>query len=283
MVVYLDSVFIINTLVNYFLLRLTARLMHAEATRFRCALSAAIGGGYAVAVFLSPGQWLADAVMKLALGVLLCLVAFGKEKFFFKLTVLFLALSCALAGCVLAINLLAPYGVIKEGVYYFDADWRVFFVAAAVIYGFLRLLFAKDILHGARNELVEVKLWEKGRSVAFRALCDTGNTLCDPMTGKRVLLVEQGVAAELLSPKEVAVLKEESSAVEQMEKLAKGENHRFFLLPYRAVGTTAGMLLAMRCEKGEIGGKKYNRLPIAILREKLTGEGTYEGLWSGNN
>ncbi len=282
MVVYLDSVFIINAMVNYFLLRLTARLMHAETTRFRCGLSALIGGGYAVAVFLSQGQWLADAVMKLALGVFLSLIAFGKEKFFFKLTVLFLALSCALAGCVLAINLLAPHRVIKEGVYYFDADWRVFFIAAAVVYGFLRLLFAKDISHGAKGELVEVKLWEKGRSVTFQALRDTGNTLCDPMTGKRVLLVERGIAAELLSQGDVNILKEESSAVEQMEKLIKGEKHSFFLLPYRAVGTKTGMLLAMRCEKGEIGGKKYTRLPIAILQEKLTGEGTYEGLWCGN-
>ena len=84
MVVYLDSVFIINTLVNYFLLRLTARLMSTPPHRLRCAFSAGVGGIYAAAVFLMGNSWVEEAAVKLALGVVLCLIAFGNERRFFR-------------------------------------------------------------------------------------------------------------------------------------------------------------------------------------------------------
>lgn len=283
MVVYLDSVFIINTLVNYFLLRLTARLMSCAAPRFRCALGAAVGGAYAVSVFLMGNGWQEEWIIKLALGVLLCLIAFGRETQFFKLTVLFLALSCALAGCVLAMNLLGAGSVIKEGVYYFDADWRVFLAAAGLIYALLRLLFAKSISHGARGEIAEAKLFHKGRSVSFRVLCDTGNTLRDPITGRQVLLADKTAVGKLLTEEERFLLGREAlSPVELLEKLSRGGRHGFFLLPYRAVGVEKGMLLALRCERAEIGGKRYTGLPVGIMPAKIHGEGNYEGLWGRN-
>ena len=282
MVVYLDSVFIINMLVNYFLLRLTARLMSAPPLRLRCALSAILGGIYAVAAFVVGSGWLEETIVKLALGILLCLIAFGSEKQFFRMTVLFLALSCVLAGAVLAVNLLGGKSVIENGVYYFNADWRVFFLSAGSIYVLLRLLFAKGITHGARGELTEAKLFHRGRSAALRVLCDTGNTLRDPMTGRQVLLAEAGAAANLFTPEERRLLlQRDLSAVELLEHLPKSGG--FFLLPYRAVGVENGMLLAMRCEKAEIGGKKYQKLPLAIVPGKLNGEGNYEGLWGRNN
>ena len=282
MVVYLDSVFIINTMVNYFLLRLTARLMSCHTPRLRCFLSAAAGGAYAVAVFFM-GDWQEEAIIKLALGVLLCLIAFGRERQLFRLTVLFLALSCALAGCVLAIHLLGGKSVLKEGVYYFDADWRVFLAAAGLIYALLRLLFAKSIAHGARGEIAAAKLFHKGRSVSFRVLCDTGNTLRDPITGRQALLADRNAVEALLTAREREIIAQKLSPVEILERLSAEKDHEtFFLLPYRAVGVEQGMLLAFRCERAEIGGKNYKGVPIGITAEKIHGEGNYEGLWGRN-
>ena len=222
MVVYLDSVFIINTLVNYFLLRLTARLMSTPPHRLRCAFSAGVGGIYAAAVFLMGNSWVEEAAVKLALGVVLCLIAFGNERRFFRMAVLFLALSCALAGAVLAVNLFGGKSVIENGVYYFDADWRVFFLAAGSIYALLRLLFAKGISHGARGELTEAKLFHRGRSAAFRVLCDTGNTLRDPMTGRQVLLAAGEAVGDLFAREERLLLSRRDLSARPLKPSLRG-------------------------------------------------------------
>ena len=53
-VVYIDSVFVLNTLMDYLLCLVTARLAGIPLRRRRYLLAALAGGGYAVAVFL-PG------------------------------------------------------------------------------------------------------------------------------------------------------------------------------------------------------------------------------------
>ena len=53
-VVYLDSVFVLNGVMDYFLLLATAHLAGAPLRRWRFALAGVLGGAYAAAVFL-PG------------------------------------------------------------------------------------------------------------------------------------------------------------------------------------------------------------------------------------
>lgn len=66
-----------------------------------------MGGLYAAAVFLPGWGFLTAAPVKIAAGVLLALVAFGRERHFLRLTLLTLAVACGLAGTVLALGLAA--------------------------------------------------------------------------------------------------------------------------------------------------------------------------------
>jgi len=54
-VVYVDSVFVLNTVMDYLLLLSTARLTGVPLRRRRYLLAALAGGVYAVAVFLPGG------------------------------------------------------------------------------------------------------------------------------------------------------------------------------------------------------------------------------------
>ena len=77
-VVYLDSVFVFNALLDYLLLLATARLAGLPLRRGRYALCGALGGGYAVAVFLPGLSFLAAAPGKAAAGLALAWLAFGR-------------------------------------------------------------------------------------------------------------------------------------------------------------------------------------------------------------
>ena len=73
-VVYLDSVFLFNALLDYLLVLSAARLAGLTLRRGRYILCGLLGGAYAAAVFLPGGAFLTAAPVKAAAGVLLALV-----------------------------------------------------------------------------------------------------------------------------------------------------------------------------------------------------------------
>lgn len=183
-VVYVDSVFVLNAAMDYLLFLVTARLAGVTLRRGRYLLAALAGGGYAVAVFLPGGAFLAAAPAKLAVGVLLALLAFGGEEKLLRMILLLFAIACALAGCVLALGLLTDSTVpAVNGVFYTDIDAKVLLVAASAAYLVLTVVFRAAARHGLGGELLPVRVCIGGRVTELTALWDSGNALRDPAGG----------------------------------------------------------------------------------------------------
>ena len=73
-VVYLDSVFLFNALLDYLLFLSTARLAGIPLRRRRYLLSGVLGRLYAAAVFLPGGGFLTETLVKAGVGLLLALM-----------------------------------------------------------------------------------------------------------------------------------------------------------------------------------------------------------------
>lgn len=282
-VVYLDSVFMLNALMDYLLVLSTGRLAGVPLRRGRYLLAALLGGGYAAAVFLPGCGFLAAAPVKLAAGVVMALAAFGGEERFLRLTLLLFAVSSAMAGCVLALGLLAGRGIPSvNGIFYTDVNASVLLIAAAAAYVVLTVVFRASAKPGVEGRLLPVRVCVRGRIVALTALWDTGNALVEPGSGAAVLVVAPGGLDSGLAPGTRALLTPEglrnpADLLEPMRMAAPELRPR--LLPYRAVGTAAGLLLAVRTDWTEIGGRRYPGLTAALSPTGL-GNG-YTALWGG--
>lgn len=282
-VVYVDSVFVLNALMDYLLVLSAARLAGIPLRRGRYLLAGLLGGAYAVAVFLPGLGFLAATPVKLAAGVLLALTAYGGEEKLLRLTLLLFAVSCALAGCVLALGLLAGGGVpVVNGVFYTDVDARVLLIASAAAYLVLTVVFRAAAGKGIRGQLVPARVCLGGRETAFTAFCDTGNSLRDPVSGQPVLVVSPGRLDGVL-PREVRSLLASPAPerpAELLEPLLRAApDLRFRLIPYHAVGVDGGLLLAVRSDWTEVAGERYAGLPVALSPTDL-GTG-YSALWGG--
>lgn len=281
-VVYIDSVFILNTVMDYLLLLATGRLAGVPLRRRRYILAALAGGAYAVAVFLPGWGFLASPPVKLAAGILLALAAFGGEERFFRLTLLLFMASSALAGCVLALGLLAGSRVpVVNGVFYTDVDAKVLLIAAAAAYAVMAVVFRTSARHGIGGRLLLVRVGLNGRTVALTALWDTGNALREPGSGEAVLVAAPGALDGLLPPEARRLVAAERlrSPADVLEPLrCASPELRPRLLPYRAVGA-GGLLLAVRLDWAEIGGRRYAGLTAALSPTAL-GDG-YTALWGG--
>lgn len=281
--VYVDSVFVLNALMDYLLLLATGRLAGVPLRRRRYILAALAGGAYAVAVFLPGWEFLASPPVKLAAGVLMAVAAFGGEERFFRLTLLFFAVSSAMAGCVLALGLLAGNRVpVANGVFYTDVNARVLLIAAAAAYLVLGVIFRASAGHGFGGRLLPVRVGLNGRAAVLTALWDTGNALREPGSGEAVLVAAPGALDGLLPGEARRLLTREAlrSPADVLEPLRRASPElRPRLLPYHAVGTAGGLLLAVRLDWAEIAGARYAGLTAALSPTAL-GDG-YTALWGG--
>lgn len=282
-VVYVDSVFVLNALMDYLLLVVTGRLAGISLRRRRYILAALAGGAYAVAVFLPGWGFLAAPPVKGAAGVLMALAAFGGEERFLRLALLLFAVSSAMAGAVLALGLLAGGGIpMVNGVFYTDVNARVLLTAAAAAYLVLAVVFRTSARHGVGGRLLPVRISAGGRTAVLTALWDTGNALLEPGSGRPVLVVAPGGLDALLTGEARRLLAPEglrapADLLEPLRRISPELRPR--LIPYRAVGTAGGLLLAVRTDWTEVAGTRYPGLTAALSPTAL-GNG-YAALWGG--
>lgn len=280
-VIYIDTLFLLNALVDYLLLLAAARLAGEPLRRWRFALGAALGGLYAAAIFLPGLHFLAHPLCRLASAALMMVVSYGGSRRLLRQGILFVALTCAFGGGVVAIGLLGGTGLsLGNGVFYSALDLKVVLLSAAVCYGVLTLVFQRLARHsGADGELVSIKLRLGERAVALTALVDTGNTLTDPVSGCPVAVVE-GERAGPLFPREHRPGPDDlTDPAAAMTRLGTGGwGSRFRLLPYRSVGVDRGLLLAVRVDSLELDGRRSDSVLVALSPTPVSDGGGYQAL-----
>lgn len=271
--VYVDQTFALNFCVNYLLLRGTARLGASAARRRRLALAAGVGALYAVAVYLPGCAVLRLLPAKLACAAAMLVVSFGAKKSTLRLGAVFAALSLALCGAIYAVELVKRGTVRVHGeALFYPVTFASVVLTAGAVYAACRLLLPR--LTHAAGSVVPVTLELEGRRVHLSALRDTGNTLCDPATGESILVAEWKSAAALLA---LDLTAEEFAAPAALALRLK--RYRPRLIPYRAVGTASGMLLALPCV---IHMEKLTKTGlVAFSPSPLSDGGGYEALTGG--
>lgn len=282
-VIYVDTVFFLNGILDYLLLLCTARLAGIPLRRGRYLLAALAGGVYAVAAVLPGLACLGSGAVKMAAGVLLALIAFGGEVRLFRLTALFMALSCGLAGCILGLSLLAGSRLLgAEGVFFTNVDVKGLLLAGTAVYLFFSAVFRAAARHSLNGETAEVKISICGRTVSLTALLDNGCGVCEPVSGQPVLVVAEGALDSAFPTAVRRQLTREALQLpaELLEPLRQAAPElRFFLVPYRAVGVNGGLLLTVRSDWVSVAGQKHPGLPVGLAPGEL-GEG-YHALWGG--
>ncbi len=280
-VIYIDTLFLLNALVDYLLLLAAARLAGEPLRRWRFALGAALGGLYAVAIFLPGLGFLAHPLCRVASAALMLVAAYGGSCRLLRQGVLFVALTCAFGGGVVAIGLLGGTGLsLGNGVFYSALDLKIVLLSAAVCYGVLTLVFQRLARHsGANGELVPVKLRLGERTVALTALVDTGNTLTDPVSGRPVMVAEGERAGPLFPREHRPSPGDLTDPAAALARLGTGEwRGRFRLLPYRSVGVERGLLLCVRLDTLELDGRGRGPALVALSPTPVSDGGGYQAL-----
>ncbi len=268
-VIYLDSLFGLNLLIDYCLVLASARVCGVVLRRWRYALAALIGALYAALMVLPGCGWLANGAMKLALGAAMALIAFGGEAHLVRCTVVFFAVSAAFGGAVYAASMLA--GVSPGSGALVTVSGRVLALSFAACYAAVSLVFRRRA-KAADREVRTVTVTLAGRSVTLKALRDSGNDLHDPVSGLPAAVVERAAVLPIF-PALHALPDDAVQALEVLGALPECTG-RVVLLPYRAVGVAGALLPAFRPDSVMIDGAAEPML-LALSAQALTSDGAF--------
>lgn len=255
MTVYLDLVILLNFLVDFLLLLGTNRLAGFPMELRRAAAGALLGGLYSGVCMLPSFRFLGSILWRLVSLVLMAALGFGWNRSTLKRCGVFVLLSMALGGIAVSVG---------------RADFPALLLSAGTIWLLCSVAFGDTV--GGR-EYVPIEIRSADKSVCLIALRDSGNTLRDPITGEQVLVIDS-VSAQTLTGLTDWQLRT------PLETLAARPIPGLRLIPFRAVGRSGGMLLAMRFDNVKIGNRTQSAV-VAFAAEGL-GEGSmYQALVGG--
>lgn len=273
-VIYIDSLFALNFLIDYCILLASARVCGVVLRRWRYLLAALLGALYAAAIVLPGLGFLAQTPMKLTLGAAMALIAFGGETHLLRCAVVFLAVSAGFGGAVFAVSLLA--GADSTGGAFVSVSGRVLVLSFAVCYAMVSLVFRRRA-KAADREIQPVVITDGGRTVTLRGLRDSGNALHDPVTGCCAAVADRAAVLPLFAGAGALSLPDDAVGALETLNALPGCAGRFRLLPYAAVGVSGALLVAFRPERVAVSGAPETLL-VALSPTPLSATGEFEAV-----
>lgn len=252
--VYLDLVILLNFAVDFLLLLGSNRLAGYPMGAPRAALAAGLGAVYAGWCMIPGFHFLGGTFWRIVCLSCMALIAFGWNRSTLRRGTLFILLSMALGGVATGLG---------------SRSFGTLFLAAAGVAVMSCVAFRRK----TGMEYVPVELTYGGKKTHLTALRDTGNTLTDPVTGEQVLVAGADIAWDILglTPPQLA---------DPIGTLEQGRVPGLRLIPYRTVGRSTGMLLAVRLEEVRINGVAAGHL-VAFAPENFGRTEVYQALTGG--
>lgn len=260
--VYLDELFCLNLVIDYFLLLAAAKICAVPFRRVRYLISACFGGIWSALSLLPACAFLRTPVMHPVLAVAMTLIAFGGERRLWRCLMAFLGSSALFGGAVYAAGLYRG-SYLRSGALV-RLDLRVLAISFALCWAIVGLVFRRKP-RDETAQILPVTVSYHGSKAELRALLDTGNGLYDPMTG-RAAMVAEASAVEALFPKEQAAFLS-ADAVAACTRIPG-----LRLIPYASVDGKKRLLPVFRPDAVTVDGEARDTLLIAVAPD-LGGDG----------
>lgn len=203
--IYVDSLFLLNFVMSYFLVSLTAHFGAKTAKTRRIILAGLVGAVFSFYIFAPIHALWLHAAVKLLSAVIIVLAAFGFGgiKRFIRLFGLFIGFTFLFGGFFLALANVLPQGArhVHNGVIYMDFSPLIFLLGAGLCYLIIKLF---KIISGRKEPsgCATARLQMNNRLQNCTVLLDNGHSLRDLFTDLPVLVLSVYKSSALLSARE---------------------------------------------------------------------------------
>ncbi len=241
MVVYADILLAVNLIVDFFLLKVSLKLLNIKPKGYRIICASIIGAAFSLYIFLPKSPLLIELSVHFIMSGVMMLICVGYRslKSFLRSVITLFIVTCIYGGAMIALWQLAkPKGmVINNSVVYFNIS-PVVLIGFTVLGYFLYLALSKIFSIASKNaKRCNITLYALGKSVGATAIIDTGNSLDDILSSSEIVIADKSVAVALFG--ETDITKDPLLAT------------RFRTIPCDTV-SGGSVLESFRCDMGEV-------------------------------
>ncbi len=252
-VVYLDVFLVINIFMDFLILVMARNLIKPRTTIKRCIFAAVSGGILSVLSLIIPYKTI--GLRFITSYILICFVmskiAFKSKGFKDNLKNI---------SVVYAVTFLLG-GVMNVLYYKANINLMGFISVALATYLITDFIVTKVLKKNQSGRIYKVCVSANERMVALNALLDTGNLLYEPISRRKVHIIEYEVIKDIINK----------------------ENGFYRVIPFNSVGKQRGLLDAIEVDFLEITDDegrsvRLEKEIVALYDKKLTLNGRFEGL-----
>ncbi len=284
-IVYVDILILTNFIIDYFLLLLTAFLAKNELKRWRILISAAAASLTALVIFAPEQPLIIELCIKLIFSFIIVLIAFGfKNKIrYIKSVLVFYGANALLAGASLVIwsvfNLNSI--VVRNGAVYYSISPALLIATTAAAYLAVVIVSKISRSRKAVSEDITVSLRLFSKQIEISALADSGNMLCDMLSGAPVIICDFDKIKPLLNDELKLIFSKKNFEMGFYEQIINSSiANRLRVIPYDSLGDS-GIMAAISLDGAIIkcGNKKeeVENMIMAVTHKKIAG-GEFDAL-----
>lgn len=258
-VIYGDIYFIINFSMDFLVLYICGKIRQQKLKVIPMIFSAAVGSIYALtALFISNGN-LIEWLILLCVAALMCYIAFDLKSIG-SLTVtlsLFIAVNFLLSGGITALysmlnrvksrSVLDPKDMLPNISEKIPPILLLLLALGSGLFSFIWSLCMKKNITQAE---ASVHIEQNGHTIDCRGLCDSGNLLCEPISGRPVLVIKRELFSALAGERLIKMI-----AVGKLDKLSDKEQRQIRYIPMQSVGGD-GILIGLVPDKVTVNGEE---------------------------
>ena len=271
-VIYIDILFLINFIIDFYLLLATKHLANASANSLRIMFGAVIAAISSFMILLPTIPFLIGFAMKILCCILTVLIAFkyiSKRQFSAEIF-WFLFMNFVFAGVVFfVVDNFSPFGIKQKNMsVYFNVSPFLLIASVLGVY-FIMEVISIIFKPPAKRLLIGFTAQVRGETVSAELIYDTGFMMKDPLTARNCILLGREATTNKL-PEEIT--RKINNYFEKGE-LEEG----LHLVPCTTANFT-GVLPAIKCEDVIITNhnkKRSERYSVIVFSNKNISDGDY--------
>lgn len=268
--IWIDILFLVNAWIDFLLLRFVNHLLRGTATPIRSMLGACIGASVVCCLACFPGTPIVNTLLVHVVGNTI-MIRFGCNLKSIKKTG---------AGVLLLYGASFCMGGILQFLQRYVGEIST---ERVIFYGMLAYALMTVCTQGYHRYLLRQKntyhvwLYVDGKCKKTEGFLDTGNHLCDPLSGKPVCIVKSTILEGLCSQTSIEQLRNFQDGVKWEEEVRKLRPH---YIPFCTLGCTDKTVLALTldfiCLENQNTQKIIARPVLAIAGEDGSFLGKYQ-------
>ncbi len=282
--IYIDVLFLLNLIINYIILCSTALTANLMISKKRLLLAASLGAIYNVVIFFPTFEIFNLVIIKIAFSIIMLIIAFKYYGLFLylKSILTYYIISAIYGGGMYIFHHFTSLGSkmnYSNGVYYIDMPLWLIITMAFGFYFLIKIFTKISDSRNIQKSIINVKIEFENTNIIVKALVDTGNSLCDPISLMPVMLIESSAFKNKLS--NYFLEQVNRSCAESLQIMHKAyPKLKVRIIPFQDISGTQKIVYAFKPQKiyNLSENKEINNTLIGIISAKLTSDESYNAL-----